>query len=116
MDSPKALTNKKWTSSGDYRDNYDRIFSKKSKSSGMVTIDIQNLEGIHKIGHSFFKIHEYARDHVLYTSKYDLARKLFQLSKNPDELIAIINESMANKINITIRNTYEGIFHKISDS
>ena len=28
MDSLKAQTNKKWTSSEDYRDNFDKIFKK----------------------------------------------------------------------------------------
>lgn len=33
MTSPKGKTNKKWTSSQDYKSNYDRIFTKVSEDS-----------------------------------------------------------------------------------
>lgn len=35
MSSPKSQTNKKWTSSQDYRDNYDKIFGKKGEESSL---------------------------------------------------------------------------------
>lgn len=43
MTTDKGKTNKKWTSSDEYRDNYDAIFSKKPKSEPMTT-DTQKPE------------------------------------------------------------------------